>query len=115
MLLNLIDCERFGNRGRYCDGNIWLGSVTGKYKGHLGKRRTKRDKEGPARTRRDQEGPGGTTREQVGPRSIRSGPASPRGEKGDHVGPRETRRDQEGQGGPRGPRMSLLVATMSTT
>ena len=41
-----------------------------KYKEHLRKRRTKRDKEVPARTKRDQEGP-----------------ASPGGEKEDQKGP----------------------------
>ena len=72
---------------RYCDGNIWVGSVTGKYKGHLGKRSTKRHKKGPARSRRDQEGPGGTTRDQERPEGTRRDQVGPR-----ETGPRETRK-----------------------
>ena len=43
------------------------GSVIGKYKGHLGKRRTKRDKG----LRRDQQGPGGTRKDQEGPQETK--------------------------------------------
>ena len=85
---------------------IWLGSVNGKSKGHLRKRRTRRKKEGPGETKRDQKEPGGTRRDQEGPswnKRYQEGPPSPVGKRGG------IRRDQDEPVVPRDPRRSVLV------